>query len=63
MDAHPKFHVRVANSQLGKQLATATLKFDIGDNTFAEHFVVINNLIGPILGFHSMRHHRVVIDT
>ena len=38
-DDPPKFQIRVANGQLEKPLSTATLKFEIGDNTFAEHFV------------------------
>ena len=48
--------------QLGKPKATATLKFDIGDNTFAERFVV-KNLTAFNLGLHFMRHNRLVIDT
>ena len=32
-------------------------------HTFAEHFVVMENLRGPIIGLHSMRHNSVVIDT
>ena len=35
------FQIQVANGQLEKPLATATLKFELGDNTFAEHFVVM----------------------
>ena len=33
------------------------------DKTFAEHFVVLKNLTGPIIGLHFMRHNSVVIDT
>ena len=44
-------------------MATATLKSDIGDHIYAEHFVVITNLTGPIIGLHFMRHSNVVIDT
>ena len=53
----------MANSELEKPTATATLKFDIGDHIFVEHFVVMKNLTGPILGLHFMRHKSVVIDT
>ena len=53
----------MANSELEKPTATATPKFDIGDHIFAEHFVVIKNLTGPIIGLHFMRHNSVVIDT
>ena len=37
----PIFQIQVANGQLEKPLATATLKIEIRDNTFAEHFVVM----------------------
>ena len=40
VDDPPTFQVQVANGQLEKPIATATLKFDIGDHIFAEHFVV-----------------------
>ena len=63
IDDPPNFQIQVANGQLEKPTATATLKFDIGDHIFAEHFVVIKNLTGPIIGFHFMRHNSVVIDT
>ena len=63
IDDPPNFEIQVANGQLEKPIATATLKFDIGDNTFAEHFVVMKNLTGPIIGLHFMRHNSVVIDT
>ena len=59
----PNFQIQVANGQLEKPTATATLKFHIGDHIFAEHFVVMKNLPGPILGLHFMRHNSVVIDT
>ena len=45
-----------------KPIATTTLKFDIGDHIFAEHFVLVKDLTGPILGLHFMRHNSVVID-
>ena len=41
IDDPPNFQIQVANGQLEKTLATATLKFEIGDNTFAEHLVVM----------------------
>ena len=63
IDDPPNFQIQVANGQLEKPIATATLKFDIGDHIFAEHFVVMNNLTGPIIGLHFMRHNSVVIDT
>ena len=63
IDDPPKFQIQVANGQLEKPLSTATLKFEIGDNIFAEHFVVMKNLTGPIIGLHFMRNNSVVIDT
>ena len=59
----PNFQIQVANSQLEKPISTATLKFEAGGNTFAEHFVVMNKLTGPIIGLHFMRNNSVVIDT
>ena len=55
--------MQVADGHLETPIATATLKFDIGDHIFAEHFVVMKNLTGPIIGLHFMRHNSVVIDT
>ena len=55
--------MQVANGQLEKPLPTATLKFEIGDNSFVEHFVVMKKLTEPIIGLHFMRNNSVVIDT
>ena len=63
IDDPPNFQIQVANGQLEKPLSTATLKFEIGGNFFAEHFVVTEKLTGPIIGLHFMRNHSVVIDT
>ena len=63
IDDPPNFQIKVANGQLEKPLSTATLKFEIGDNTFVEHFVVMKKLIGPIIGLHFMKSNSVVIDT
>ena len=41
IDDPPNFQIQVANGQLEKPLSTATLKIEIGDNSFAEHFVVM----------------------
>ena len=62
-DNPPNFQIQVANGHLEKPLSTATLKFEIGDNSFAEHFVVMKKLTGPIIGLHFMRNNSVVIDT
>ena len=63
IDDPPNFQIHVANGQLQKPAATVTHKFDIGDDMFAQHFVVMKNLTGPIIGLHFMRHSSVVIDT
>ena len=63
IDEPPNFQIQVANGQLEKPIATATLKFDIGEHISAEHFLVMKNLTGPIIGLHFMRHNSVVIDT
>ena len=63
IDYPPNSRIQVANGQLEKPIAKATLDFDIGDHIFAEHFIVLKNLTGPITELHSMRHNSVVIDT
>ena len=63
IDDPPNFQIQVANGQLEKPLSTATLKLEIGDHSFAEHFVVMKKLTGPIIGLHFMRNNCVVIDT
>ena len=63
IDDPPNFQIQVANGQLEKPLSTTTLKSEIGDNTFAEHFVVMRKLVGPIIGLLFMRNNSVVIDT
>ena len=63
IDDPPNFQMQLANGQLEKPLSTATLKFEFRDNSFAEHFVVMKKLTGPIIGLHFMRNNSVVIDT
>ena len=63
IDDPPNFEIQVANGQLQKPLSTATLAFEIRDNTFAEHFGVMKKLTGPQNGLHFMRNNSVVIDT
>ena len=63
IDDPPNFQIQVANGQLKKPLSTATLKIEIGNNSFAEHFVVMKKVTGPISELHFMRNNSVVIDT
>ena len=59
VDDPPNFQTQVANGHLEKPISTATLKFDIGDNTF----VVMKSWAGPIIRLHFMRNNSVLIDT
>ena len=63
IDDPRNFQIQDANGQLEKPISTDTLKLDFGDITFAEDFVVMENLTGPIIGLHFMRHNSLVIDT
>ena len=63
IDDSPNFQMQVSNGQLEKPLSTATLKIEIGDNSFAEHCVVMKKLTGHLIGLHFMRNNSVVIDT
>ena len=63
IDDPPNLRTQVANGQLEKPLATATLKLELGDNVFAEQFVALKKLTAPILRLHFMRNNSVVNDT
>ena len=63
LDDLPSFQIQVAKGLLEKPLSSATLKFEIGDNSSAEHFVLVKKLTGPIIGLHFMSNNSVVIDT
>ena len=47
IDDPPNFQIQVAKGQLEKPLSTALLTFEIGDNSFNEHFVIMKKLTGP----------------
>ena len=63
IDDPPNIQIQVAIGFLMKPEATATVKFDIGNNTFPEHFAVVKNLSGPITGLHFTRLNSVVINS
>ena len=63
IDDPPTFQIQVAKDQLEKPISKTTLKIDIGDNTFAEHCVVMKNLTRPFMRLHFMRYNSMVIDT
>ena len=50
VDDPPNFRIQVANGQLEKRLARATLKPENGNNIFSEDFVVVKNITGPKKG-------------
>ena len=52
----------MANGPLETLIATATLEFDIGVDTFPEHFVVKKKPTGPIFELHFVRHNSPVVD-
>ena len=61
VDNPPIFQIQVANGQLEEPSSLTTLKYEIGDNFFAEHFVVMKKLTGPKIGLHFMRNNSVVV--
>ena len=63
IDDPPNFQKQVAKGQLEKLLATTTVKFETGDNTFAEHLLVRKKLTWPVVGLHFMGNNSAVIDT
>ena len=63
IDEPPNFQLQVSNGQLEKPLSTTTLKIESGDISFAEHFVTMKKLTGPIIELHFMRNNSVIIDT
>ena len=63
IDYPPIFQIQVANGQLEKPLSITTLEFEIRDNIFAEHFVLMKKLTEPFIGLPFIRNNSVVIDT
>ena len=50
----PPFKVQYANAELEQPLATYTLRFKIGDYTFEETFIIMNQTSFPIIGLAFM---------
>ena len=48
---------------VGEAVSTTKLYFDLGDNTFAKHFVVKKKITESIVGLLFMRYNSVVSDT
>ena len=59
----PPFQVQYANAELEQPLATYTLRFKIGDYTFEETFIIMNQTSFPIIGLAFLRKHAAVLDT
>ena len=57
------FRVQYANAELEQPLATYTLRFKIGDYTFEETFIVMNQTSFPIIGLAFLRKHAAILDT
>ena len=63
IDDPPNFQIKVANGQIEKPLATTTIKFELGDNIFVEHFVLVSQITRPKIRLHFLKNNSVVIDT
>ena len=59
----PPFKVQYANAELEQPLATYTLRFKIGNYTFEETFIVLNQMSFPIIGLAFLRKHAAILDT
>ena len=59
----PPFKVQYANAELEQPLATYTLRFKIGDYTFEETFIIMNQTSFPKIGLAFLRKHAAILDT
>ena len=57
------FKVQYANAELEQPLATYTVRFKIGDYTFGETFIIMNQTSIPIIGLAFLRKHAAILDT
>ena len=58
----PTFQIMVANGQLETPKSTVELKFDVRDIEFHEIFIVMEKLIGPIIGLIFLQRNHTVLD-
>ena len=58
----PDFKIVVANGQKENPSGSAELQFEVGDFTFREKFVILQNITSPIIGLHFLRHTNAKID-
>ena len=59
----PPFKVQYANAELEQPLATYTIRFKIGEYTFEETFIIMNQTSFPINGLAFLRKHAAILDT
>ena len=59
----PPFKVQYANAELEQPLVTYTLRFKIGDYTFEETFIIMNQTSFPIIELAFLRKHAAILDT
>ena len=59
----PPFKVQYANAELEQPLATYTLRFKIGDYTFEETFIIMNQTSFLIIGLAFLRKHAAINKT
>ena len=58
----PNFQILVANGQLENPKSTVELKFDVGDIEFHETFIVMENLISPLIGPSFLQRNNTILD-
>ena len=58
----PSFQIMVAIVQLETPKSTVELKFEVGDIEFHEIFIVMENMIGPIIGLMFLQRNHTVLD-
>ena len=59
----PPFKVQYANAELEQPLATYTLRFKMGEYTFGETFIIMNQTSFPVIGLAFLRKHAAILDT
>ena len=57
----PPFKIQYANAEHEQPLATYTLRFKIGDYTFEETFIIMNQTSFPIIGLAFLRKHAAIL--
>ena len=59
----PPFKNQYANAELEQPLATYMMRFKIGDYSFQETFIIMNQTSFPIVGLAFLRKHAAILDT